>query len=101
MAITALVLGLVGLFFLIFGVTAPVSIFLGVLGLIFGLIAVSKLRNRASSKGVAWSGLAVSLLALVLGTVVSVSVFSAINHAFPTGMSREPCKRRVDHDRPL
>ncbi|WP_433869894.1 DUF4190 domain-containing protein [Saccharopolyspora sp. CA-218241] len=82
-AVTAVVLGVIGLFCCFLIVTSVLAVVLGVIGSIFGVIALGGLRTRPdSSRGLAITGLCLSAVALIAGVAVSGSL-AVVTHAHP------------------
>jgi hypothetical protein len=79
-AVTALVLGIVGLVFSFIPLVNIVGIILGIIGLIFGLIGIFKSRRTMSIIGSVLSLLAI-ILSIVISGAFASSVSDAINDA--------------------
>ena len=75
-AVTALVLGIVGLVFSFIPLVNVVGIILGIIGLIFGLIGIFKSRRVMSIVGSV-----LSLLAIILSIAISSAFASSVNDA--------------------
>jgi hypothetical protein len=76
MAVAALVVGIIGLvlFWTVWG-----GVILGILGVIFGAVGISKANRGAPNKGMAVAGLVLGALALVGSILFLVAVVSAVN----------------------
>lgn len=95
-AVTALVLGLVGIPFGLIPITGLFAVAAGLVGLVLGLLAIGQaLRGRRRRKVMAWAGTVLSAVALALGvwgmTIVDKAVkdinesVSAIEQSDPSG----------------
>jgi hypothetical protein len=77
LAVTALVLGIVGL---VFCWVPFLGVLLGVLALIFGIIGARRGRVRASRRGQAMAGWIMGSITIVLGIILTVVILNAANH---------------------
>jgi hypothetical protein len=79
-AITALVLGLVGIVFALIPLTGFIAAILGLVGLVFGLANIGRLRRgRSTAKVMTWFGSIISALVLAAGIAGMVIVFTAVD----------------------
>ncbi|GAA0292681.1 DUF4190 domain-containing protein [Kineococcus aurantiacus] len=80
--VAALVLSLIGLIVGLFMVTFGFALFLGILGLIFGLVGLRRVKRRiATNRGVSLAGVILSALSLILGIIGAVVTFNAVDDA--------------------
>lgn len=76
----ALVLGLIGFLAAITGLLAPVAVMAGLIGLILGIVGVRAANKpHLTGKGVAISGLVLSILALLLGLAAIIGVATIVS----------------------
>ena len=79
-AITALVVGLVGIVFALVPLTGFIAVILGLIGLVFGLVNIGRIRRgRSTAKTMTWFGSIISTLALAGGIWGMVVVFNAVD----------------------
>src|SRR5262245_65989846 len=77
-AITALVVGLVGIVFALVPLTGFIAVILGLIGLVFGLVNIGRIRRgRSTAKTMTWFGSMISTLALAGGIGGMVVGFNA------------------------
>lgn len=79
LAVTAMVLGIIGVLFGIIPLTFFIAWILGVLALVFGFIGRGKARRGASGKGQATAGIVLGVIALGLGVWGVVLVSDAVD----------------------
>lgn len=79
----ALILGLVGLPFILTGLTAPIAIVLGLIAVPLALTGLGRVRRReATNRGAAVTGLILGTLAVVLGIWSIVVTVQAVSEVF-------------------
>jgi len=81
LAVTALVLGIVGL---VFCWVPFLGVVLGILALIFGIIGARRGRVRVSKRGQARAGWIMGSITIVLGIIFTVLIINAANHVSTT-----------------
>ncbi len=80
MAIAALVLGIIAILFCWFPVFNAVSIVLGIISLILGIMGVNKAsKGLAGGKGMGVAGIILGAIALVISIVVNIATFALVN----------------------
>jgi hypothetical protein len=89
-AVTALVLGLLGLASCTIVITGFVGIGLGGLGLAFGLVGLIRLRHRGNSRILAVAGFLAAALAVALGVVTTVRAVRIVRAALATHTTTQP-----------
>ncbi|MCL2634753.1 MAG: hypothetical protein FWD34_09605 [Oscillospiraceae bacterium] len=72
MAITSLIMGIVGLVIIFFGLPA------GITGLILGIISKKKLNNADAPTGLALGGIITSIAAILFGGIFTIAMMVAI-----------------------
>ena len=78
--VTALVLAIVGLVFSLVPLTGFIALICGGLAVLFGLLGLGRVRRgQADNKGLTITGLVLGALALVLGFIGVIIVFTATN----------------------
>lgn len=81
LAVAALVLGIVSLLFAwlpVFNIFTGVA---AVVGLVLGIVGILKAnKGTASGKGMAIAGVSISALAILMGTIINILVFSAAGY---------------------
>jgi hypothetical protein len=78
LAVAALVVGIVGLvlFWTVWG-----GLILGILGIVFGAVGISKANRGAPNKGMATAGLVLGAVALVASVLFTVAVVSVVSNS--------------------
>ena len=81
MAIAALVLGIIGLVMAWIPAVNIVGIILGVLALIFGIIAIVKAKKTGTGKGMAIAGVVLAGVTIVAAVIINITVVALLNVA--------------------
>jgi len=80
-AITALVVGLVGIVFALIPLTGFIAAILGLIGLVFGLANIGRIRSgRSTAKVMTWFGSIISALVVAAGIWGMVIVLTAVDN---------------------
>jgi hypothetical protein len=97
MAITALVLGVVGVLTGLVPILAIVALACGLLGVIFGILGVRRVRSDSTSKGrgLAITGIVLGIAALVLGVIGLVIVNDAFDELGDLGGSSDELASQI------
>jgi 1,4-dihydroxy-2-naphthoate octaprenyltransferase len=80
-AVFALVFGLLALVFALTVVLSPVALILGIVGIVLGVLGLKAVRRVGiTGRGVAVSGLVLSVIAVLLVGAVAAGVITALNN---------------------